>query len=227
MSGLPRAALLAAAPVLLAQGRRVRRDTPQLPEAAGTTGRVGPAGEALRLLVAGDSVAVGVGLEDHADSLAGRVSRLLHEQTGRPVEWQVAARSGATAGTARGRVVGLVADAAIVSVGVNDVLGMHSDARWERELEALLAALPVGIPAALLGVPDLSRFPALPRPLADLLGARARRLDAIGAHVAARRGVHHLRLAGRILEGGYAADGFHPSAAAHALIAEEVAPLLV
>lgn len=225
-AGLPKAALLLAAPVLVTQGRRVRRDTPRLPEATGLRGRVGGEGDALRLLVAGDSVAAAVGVEDHHESIAGQVARLLHQRLEQPVEWQVVARSGATAGAAHRRLEGVHADMAVVSIGVNDVLGLHSDSRWQRELGALLEALPAGIPVVLLGVPDLAQFPALPRPLADLLGARARRLDRLGARVAARLGVHHLSLGGRSLEGGFAADGFHPSAASHALIAKEIASLL-
>jgi hypothetical protein len=59
-----RLAAVALAPVLLLQGLRVRLVTPRLPEPPGP--RAGSAGQgpALRLLIAGDSAAAGVGVND-------------------------------------------------------------------------------------------------------------------------------------------------------------------
>jgi hypothetical protein len=49
-------ALLPLAPLLIAQGRRVKRDTPRLPPAAGPlSGRVEGEGEPLRVLTIGES----------------------------------------------------------------------------------------------------------------------------------------------------------------------------
>ena len=60
-------------PLLLVQGRRVRRDTPVLPEAPGP--REGEAGEGppLRLLVLGDSAGAGVGAATQEEALTGRI----------------------------------------------------------------------------------------------------------------------------------------------------------
>ncbi len=52
----------ALAPLLLWQGRHVRRVTPRLPEAAGPRAGTTGHGPPLRLLVLGDSAAAGVGV---------------------------------------------------------------------------------------------------------------------------------------------------------------------
>ncbi|MEN9620489.1 MAG: hypothetical protein RL499_682, partial [Actinomycetota bacterium] len=92
--------------MLLAQGRRLRRETPRLPDAplpwegsvdGGGPGDAGGASRPLNLLVIGDSTAAGVGV-DHADlGLGGRLAEALAARTGRPVHWRAAGRNGATA----------------------------------------------------------------------------------------------------------------------------------
>lgn len=240
MTGLPLAAVWAAAPVLVVQGRRVRRTTPRLPEAAGpTSGSVGAHDSPLSLLVLGDSVAAGVGLAGHHESLAGRVAARLHLAMGRPVAWRVHARSGATAVDVRDLlaedasgadgVAGEAPDVVVVSVGVNDCKALHGDRRWERDLAGLLDELVARWPGAqvvLLGLPPMAAFPALPPLLGRLLGGRARRLDALGGRLAGERGVRHLSLE-LPDDAGFAPDGFHPGAVAHDRMAEAVVAVLV
>jgi lysophospholipase L1-like esterase len=219
--------------VVLAQGLRVRRTTPRLPEAAHRTGSLGEGGEgALTVVLVGDSVAAGVGIEDHEHTVAGRLSAILHARTGRPVAWSVLARSGADAAA----VADLIGDGAgvrgadliVVSVGVNDVKDLSTDDHWRiglrRLLEVVTAAAP-GALVAMVGLPPVEQFPALPWPLSALLGARARRLDRIGraATVAAV-----VRLEVSVEEIGdvgaaFADDGFHPGAALHAALAQRAA----
>lgn len=229
--------MLAFLPVVVAQGRRVRRTVERLPAALGTTGQVGTGGDLLRIVVVGDSVAAGVGVVEHRDSMAGRLAGLLHERTGRPVAWEVLARSGADA---RG-VAALVAetpvlggaDVVAVSVGVNDVKNLRSDAAYRSGLRDIFVAIVRAAPGArvfLLGLPPVGRLPALPRPLADLLGARGRRLDRIGAGVAAGFAeVTRLEFTDEALaavEEPFATDGFHPGAPLHAVFAREIAERL-
>ncbi len=213
------------------QGLQVRRTTPRLPEAANRTGRYGDAhGDALRVVLVGDSVAAGVGVEDHEHTMAGRLAALLHARTRRPVTWSVVARSGADAAAVAdllGDGAGLAgADVVVVSVGVNDVKDLRSDDAWRTGLHRLLGLVTTAAPnaaAMLVGLPPVERFPALPRPLSMLLGARACRLDRIGRDVAAEfSAVARLELSVDELDGipePFAADGFHPSADLHAALA--------
>lgn len=216
------------APIALPQGLRLRRSALRLPPAAGEAGVVGVGDDPLRIAVVGDSVAAGVGLDHHEESMAGRVAGLLAQRHDRPVAWSVIAVSGATAADARvllGDGAGLAeADVVLVSIGVNDTKNLHTRDRWRRELGRLLDAVLDAAPRAdvlLFGIPPMEKLPALPRPLADFLGARSRVMDGIGREVAA------LRPRVRRVEGQldwqtdwFAADGIHPSAQLHARFAE-------
>ncbi|HET7351972.1 MAG TPA: SGNH/GDSL hydrolase family protein [Marmoricola sp.] len=232
---MSRGAVLAAAPVLLVQGSRVRRRVEWLPEAPGVDGQVGRGGDRLEVLVVGDSVAAGVGVAHHRDAMAGRLAAHLNARTGRPVHWRVVARSGLDA---RG-LHDLLAetdlgdpDVAVVSLGVNDTKDLRSDAAWRAGLTKVLDRL-VALPRArvfVLAMPPVERFPALPRPLADLLGARARRLDRIARELALEYdAVARVELTGRDLDElaePFASDGFHPGPALHDLVARGVAERL-
>lgn len=231
--GLPLAAIWLGLPVLLTQGLRVRRETLRLPDAEGLTGAAGE-GEHLNLVVLGDSVAAGVGVDHHRDTLAGQLARRLATSRARAVTWQVVALTGATAGDvlrlARQYAALASADVVVVSVGVNDTKNLHPDRRWRAELAGLLDHVLSVSPTAevvLIGVPPMEAFPALPRPLATLLGARARRVDAIGRAVVAERSrVRRIELTLEQGEGLFAADGFHPSAVVHERLAEQVCAAL-
>jgi len=172
---------------------------------------------------------------DHRDAMAGRLAAHLNGRTGRPVGWRVVARSGLDA---RGLDALLATvdlgdpDVVLVSLGVNDVKDLRSDASWRTGLGRVLDRL-AGLPRAqvfLLGLPPVERFPSLPRPLADLLGGRARRLDRIAREVAANHDVvARIELTGRDLDElaePFAADGFHPGPPLHDLVAREVVDCL-
>jgi lysophospholipase L1-like esterase len=219
--------------VLVVQGRRVRRTVQRLPEADGNSGRVGAGSDTLRVLVVGDSVAAGVGVTGHDQSMAGRLAHHLNARSGRPVDWAVLARSGADAagvaalasGSAQLRDAHVVA----VSVGVNDVKDLRSDDAFRSGLQALLEVIVDASPRArvfLLGLPPVERLPALPRPLADLLGARGRRLDRIGREVATSFAqVTRLEFTDDDLHevaDPFATDGFHPGPELHDLFAREI-----
>jgi lysophospholipase L1-like esterase len=210
------------APVLMAQGRRVRRTTPRLPEAPGpTTGEVGGEGPPVRLLVLGESTAAGVGAASHQEGLAGQVARALAAAAGRPVRWRVLGRNGATAASTRetllARAPDVAADVAVVALGVNDTLRLHGPSRWTADLRALIGDVRARcgpVPVVLAAVPPMGRFPGLPQPLRGVLGLRAAVLDRAAARLSARlEGVHHAPVPLPPEEVGrfFCEDRFHPS----------------
>src|ERR1700761_2702487 len=87
-------------PILLLQARWLRRTALRLPEAAGPRNGIEGEGECdsltapLRILIVGDSSAAGVGVSSQAEALAQPVAKLLAIRTGRPVIWQLVAKSG-------------------------------------------------------------------------------------------------------------------------------------
>lgn len=217
-------------PILVAQGRRVRRTVPRLPEASGTSGSVGEGTPRRRVVVVGDSVAAGVGVARGEDTVAGRLALLLSAQ-GR-VDWALHAAGGLDAVGVQHRLEPLTAalsdaDLVVLSVGVNDLKRMHPVRRWRTDLEGLLRQLRACAPGAgvvMLGLPPLETFPALPRPLRDVLAARGRRFDAVARELSKTLGVRYVNIDPSALDGvdAFAADGFHPSAHTHGAMAEAV-----
>lgn len=134
-------AALALGPLLLAQGRLVRRRAPRLPGALGpAAGRVDGREPALRLLVLGESTVAGVGADSHEEALAGQLAHALAAHTGRAVEWRAAGQIGATAHealTLLSSVPATPVDATLVALGVNDSLRLHSPRRWTADLTPL------------------------------------------------------------------------------------------
>ena len=233
MHDLPLRALSAAsvvllAPILFAQGRRVRRVTPRLPPAGGAAeGSTAGGANPLRLLVAGESTAVGVGVATHDEGLAGQTARALAAATGRPVRWRVLGRSGVSA---RDLVTEFIepassidADVVIVALGVNDTISLSRVACWVDALETLVQRVRRSSPRAAIvvaGVPPMQVFPAFPAPLRQVLGLRARVLDRAAARWAAGHAslahVAHLSAAPAEVLDMFCADRFHPSSLGYA-----------
>ena len=121
-------------PLLLLQGRHVRRVTPLLPEPPGPReGRQG-AGPPLRLLILGDSAAAGVGAPEQADALSGQLCARL----GRcfELDWKLVAQTGATTPDTLQTLASMPAerfDVVVTSLGVNDVTSGRSPKRWIAE----------------------------------------------------------------------------------------------
>jgi len=218
---------LLTAPLWLAQGAHVAITTERLPEAAGPRqGRIG-AGR-LRLLILGDSSAAGVGVATQDLALAGRLAAALADLE---PTWTLHARTGAT--TARTLAAlrdlpGAPVDAAVLALGVNDVTRAVPLRRWLDQQRALAAQLrqQFGLRHLYLsGVPPMGAFPALPRPLRDVLGDRARRFDAALQELAAGTpGARHVPFDGALLDPGLMArDGYHPGPAIYAWWADRLA----
>lgn len=217
---------LPAAPI---QGIWLTRTIARFPDADGILGRVGAGGQRLKVVALGDSVTAGYAVAHHSASVAGQLAARLAERYAASVEWQVCARSGASAGDALALVSGEVladADLVFVSAGVNDLKNLHSVARFRRELGALLDAVLAAAPGAQvcwLGIPPLDHFPAFPRPLADALGWRGRAFDAAGLRaVRERERTFRIQSDGPLAPEMFGPDGFHPSERLHAAFADAV-----
>ena len=220
--------LLALAPLLLWQGRRVRRITPQLPEPEGPRSGTAGQGRPLGLLIVGDSAAAGVGVERQAQALSGQLQH--HLQADHALRWRLLARSGDRAAPlleALQMAPPQAFDVAVVSIGVNDVTGLTRRRDWARQLRAILKLLAERYAVRqvfLCGVPPMHRFPALPQPLRGWLGLRARQLNAVMQTVAAAQaGVSYLPMSDAARLDGMAGDGFHPGAGVYRAWAEHLA----
>jgi lysophospholipase L1-like esterase len=215
-----RAALL---PVLIAQALQVRRKALRLPEAAGPRDGVAGKGPVLRLLIAGDSSAAGVGVATQDQALAGRLVAAFE------VHWRLEARTGADTAETLHRLAGLdgAFDVVVSALGVNDVTGLVHGRVWMERQRLLSALARERFGARLIvtsGLPPMGRFPLLPQPLRWVLGRQAARFDAGLANLAAAApDIAHVRFDLALSAADMAEDGYHPGAAIYAEWAKVVA----
>jgi lysophospholipase L1-like esterase len=207
--------------VLLAQSRKLRRDTPRLPDAAlpwhGTVAGTAPP---LRLLVLGDSTAAGVGADTQDQALPGHLGRELAARTGRAVQWRAVGENGATSRDVIERYLDDATtdpyDVVFVSVGANDALGIRSRGAFARDIRSLLTRLRAASPGAVIlvsSLPAFFRFELLPQPLKWNLYLHSTSLEAAARRVVAEMpGVHMSPPPPPYTEGFFATDQFHPSA---------------
>ena len=220
------------APLLVAQAFATRRRAPVLPEAGGAReGVFGDDGTTpIRILIAGDSSAAGVGVAHLDQSVVGYFVRALHDTIGRPVAWTLRAKTGLTTRGVHAMLLAAApvdADVAVVITGVNDVIHQVPTrcALGHRAAIAdwLLAAGRVRH-VVFSPLPPMHRFPLLPEPLRRILGGDARRHDrALGCWAATRSDVTHARFALELDADGMASDGFHPGEPVYRVCGEALA----
>lgn len=234
---------LALTPVLVAQGLLTRARLPRLPEPVGPRqGQEAPLGRAgakagsgvpgplLRLLVAGDSSAAGVGVDHQRDALAAPLARHLAQALPARVAWQLLAQTGLDTAQLLALLrqqAGLQADLAVIVTGVNDVTGQVPSQRALASREALANWLrnAAGVQhVAFCPLPPVHAFPGLPQPLRWVAGADARRHNqALTDWAATRADVSCLPLDLPADPALAARDGFHPGAGAYRLMAQAMA----
>lgn len=181
-----------------------------------------------RMLVVGDSTAVGTGARANADSVAGRLAarhpslavenRAQDGARFRDVLRQLEAARGPYA---------LV----LVQAGGNDVIRLTADDELARDVDAVLARAASLAPAVVvMPAGNVGIAPFFWPPLSWWMSARARRMHAIVREAAGRHGAHYVGLyreraddpfardPGRM----YARDGLHPSSDGYAQWTEEL-----
>jgi lysophospholipase L1-like esterase len=222
------------APVLIAQGRQARKRTPRLPEPEGPrSGLIGDGSSraGLRLLIAGDSAAAGVGVGHQREALSGCLTAALADRF--DLDWRLVAQTGYDTRDLIHRLSAEPArpfDLVVLSLGVNDVTGTLRIGHWldaQRELIDLLCDRFEAERILLSAVPPMEVFRALPQPLRVFLGLRARAFncalaDALPGWSYASR-CTHVSLPPLAHPDALAADGFHPGALTYRVWATELA----
>ncbi|HQR20510.1 MAG TPA: SGNH/GDSL hydrolase family protein [Burkholderiaceae bacterium] len=226
---------LALGPLLAAQALRLRRTAIELPEPDGPRrGIAGRGPPVLRLLVAGDSSALGVGARTQRDALVVPMAERLARGLEGAVAWQLVAESGLTSEGVVQRLIRArprAADVAVVIVGVNDITKdvPLAFAIRQRMLMSDWLQVHAGVRHVVFpSLPEMEKFPALPRPLAWYAGQAARRNNRAQARWAARHpGVTHVVMDGIARPDLFCEDGFHPAPALYARVADRLADRIV
>jgi lysophospholipase L1-like esterase len=214
-------------PVLLGQAVYLRRSVITLPEPSGARSGVLGDGAPLRLLVIGDSSAVGVGVETQADALTGQVTTQLAGEGA--IAFDLVAKVGAKTSDVLTWLDDLPQDrydVVVTALGVNDVTKGVSLRRWLRLQRQLLDRLQTNFGAELIlvsGLPPMHQFPLLPHPLRWVLGRQAVRFDRnLRDLVAQRADCVFVTVDLGLDDTNMAGDGFHPGPVVYAAWAKEV-----
>lgn len=170
-----------------------------------------------RLLVVGDSTAVGTGATSPANSVAGRIAQA------HPT-WAITNRAADGA-----RIAAVVRqleaapegqDLVLLMAGGNDVIRFTSFADWRRDLRvALRLARERGRDVVVMPCGNVGHAPFFWPPLSWWMSARSERLHAITAEVAREAGARYVKLLlpkeadpfAQTPSLMHAADGLHPS----------------
>lgn len=228
----------ALAPILLAQGRKLRRSALRLPEAGGSReGIVVIENEQteLNLLFVGDSTMAGVGVSDQKFALGLRCAETIGRQLSRSVCWQIVAKSGLNTGRAldfaTNQKLLAAADVLVTALGTNDVLGQTKPAKFIEDYQTLIEGLDACCNPSLIvinGMPPLHLTPAVPQPLRWFFGQYAQALDRELQHwTAPRSNLSYLSLQWASDTTELAADGFHPGERQYGEWAERIATRVV
>jgi lysophospholipase L1-like esterase len=227
---------LLAGEAIAAKGRRYAKPTMGL--ALRTS--MGPnAAPALRLVLLGDSAAIGVGVEWLSETVGGQLARLLAEGTPQYGERHVLLSSVGVAGSRSPDLATQVArallgdrpDVAVVLIGQNDAAGLHSPEESAAHLGAAVHRLrDAGVQVVVGTCPDLGAIRSVAPPLRQVAGWLGRRMaraqvravedaDGIVVDLAEETGAVFRADAGTLCY-----DGFHPSADGYRVWAHALYP---
>ncbi len=173
----------------------------------------------MRLLLVGDSAALGVGADHPRQALAGLFAAEFPE-----AEVLNLARSGATLADVRAQVRAVspdqAFDVAVMVAGGNDILQRRSMAQLAADAGAVTSELAARAPAVVwLGVANMGLAPLFVPPWSWWISARVRRARSLFREAARRHGASYLDFFREARDDVFsreplryfAADGIHPS----------------
>lgn len=219
-------------PVLLGQAVHVRTNYIELPEPIGARSGTAGNGPPLRLMIIGDSSALGIGVTTQSDALLGQLTKRLEDHA--TVAYELVAQTGARTVDVLGWIDDLPEtkyDVVVTALGVNDVTKGVSLRRWLRQQALLVDQITSRFGCAKVivsGLPPVGQFPLLPHPLRWVLGRQAARFDRhLHALAAQRSDCVALQFNMGLDESNMSADGFHPGPTVYARWADEVAQIVL
>ncbi|MEG3632311.1 SGNH/GDSL hydrolase family protein [Micromonospora palythoicola] len=202
-----------------------------------TVGRAGA--PPLRLVLLGDSAALGVGVDRLGDTIGGQLAELLAEGPGgRQVHLSSVGVSGSRSTDLATQVaralLGERPDVAVILVGANDVTGMRRPAEAAAYLGAAVHRLRhAGVEVVVGTCPDLGAVRAIASPLRQVVGWLGRRVARAQTGAVLDAGGTVVDLATetgpvfRADAGTFCHDGYHPSADGYRVWAHALLPAVV
>ncbi len=201
-------------PFFFYQAFRLRKNIVILPDPEGALKGSQGDGPLLKVLLVGDSAAVGVGVDTQDETLKGRlVNRLIKDHK---VHYEIKAKSGSNS---RGTIKILTEakaedfDIALISLGVNDItVGMtnYTFRKLQKKIIQILKQKFNVKQVILSGVPPIGKFPVLPQPSRWFLGKTAAMFDNTLRQLAESEQCYYVAPIDSDDVTLLASDGFHP-----------------
>jgi len=190
----------------------------------------------LRLVLLGDAIALGVGVDAVEQTVGGQLARLLAD-AGAAVSLSTVAVSGARCADLATQVaraqLGIRPDLAVILVGTNDATHLVRPGEAAASLATAVRRLRDGGTSVIVGTcPDLGAMRAVAPPLRQLGGWYGRRMARAQAAAARAAGASVVDLAAQVGpvfradRGMFCHDGFHPSADGYRVLAYALFPEL-
>ena len=163
-------------PLLYFQGKKIKKNIPNLPEAIGNEGVVGNSDSVFNLLTMGESTIAGVGAKEHKDGITGALATYLATHTDYTINWKVIAKSGYNVSKV---VIELVPNIdfqpnlIVIGLGANDAFEFNSPKKWKTGVENLIEQLHDQFPKSpivFMNMPPIHAFPAFTKSLQLVLG---------------------------------------------------------
>jgi lysophospholipase L1-like esterase len=206
----------------------------------GLRATIGPAGAPpLRLVLLGDSAALGVGVDRPADTVGGQLARLLSEGVAGAPPRQVYLSSVGVSGSRSADLATQVArallaerpDVAVILIGANDVTALRRPGESGAYVASAVRRLRDARVEVVVGTcPDLGAVRALAQPLRQItgwMGRRTARAQVWAVHDAGGRVVDLAAETGPVFRadaGTLSDDGYHPSADGYRVWAHALLP---
>ncbi|MEH1016350.1 SGNH/GDSL hydrolase family protein [Micromonospora sp. CPCC 206060] len=202
-----------------------------------TVGRAGAT--PLRLVLLGDSSALGVGVDRVGDTIGGQLARLLAEEQGPTGDRQVRLSSVGVSGSRSTDLATQVArallgerpDVAVILIGANDATSARRASESAAYLGAAVRRLrDAGVEVVVGTCPDLGAVRAIAPPLRQVVGWLGRRTAQAQANAVLEAGGAVVDLGAetgpvfRADAGTLCHDGFHPSADGYRVWAHALLP---
>ncbi|MFK8061437.1 MAG: SGNH/GDSL hydrolase family protein [Polaribacter sp.] len=165
-------------PLLFLQGKKIRKETPRLPEAKNPKGYLKTdSKKTLKVIFIGESTIAGVGVDYHKNGFPGALVQRISDTTGVSVLWKVYARSGYTAKLVRKRLVPKIeeanADAIVICLGGNDAFTLNTPNLWMFQINKLIRELKLKFPKTPIyftNMPPIKEFPAFTKTIKFVIG---------------------------------------------------------